>query len=597
MRRTDWAAADGTCALLTPLQFRAVVAGLLAVVAVADVLTTLPVGVLYLLAIALTFWSTDRKLPTVTAAAAAVLLLFGLATSDTKVLPIDFMILMRLGGACIFLGAGWMITRHRRLLEESHDREAVLRTIVDSEPACVKVLGPGCVLMDMNSAGLAMIGADSLEALRGRCVLPLVVERDRADFEAICQAAFRGEPGWLQFELVGLQGRRLWMEMRIAPLRSATGQVTAILGVTADISDRRRADEQLRDSEQRLTQAAAIAGLGFFEHDYEAGSIFWSPGARAIAGVGPSQDVTPEMMVAMIHPEDRERAVSTIARSYDPGGDGAMMLESRIVRPSGEVRHVSVKSQTRFDEAGRPLKTVGTVFDVTERMQAEAQRDRLARRVLEIQENERRAVARDLHDEIGQALSALKLNLLWLKRDGGNDRVVGDSLHIADEVLQQVRDIALSLRPSVLDDLGLGAAVQWYVEQSGARAGIRARCQLAPDLAPASPTTEIACFRVLQEALTNVHRHAGAASAEVWLHDDGQHLELVVRDDGRGFDVHRVIAGAERGSNMGLLSIRERAALLGGMATVTSTPGCGTEVRVRLPLTVAAERLGVGVDV
>jgi two-component system sensor histidine kinase UhpB len=303
------------------------------------------------------------------------------------------------------------------------------------------------------------------------------------------------------------------------------------------------------------------------------------------------------MMVAMIHPEDRERAVSTIARSYDPGGDGAMMLESRIVRPSGEVRHVSVKSQTRFDEAGRPLKTVGTVFDVTERMQAEAQRDRLARRVLEIQENERRAVARDLHDEIGQALSALKLNLLWLKRDGGNDRVVGDSLHIADEVLQQVRDIALSLRPSVLDDLGLGAAVQWYVEQSGARAGIRARCQLAPDLAPASPTTEIACFRVLQEALTNVHRHAGAASADVWLHDDGQHLELVVRDDGRGFDVHRVIAGAERGSNMGLLSIRERAALLGGMATVTSTPGCGTEVRVRLPLTVAAERLGVGVDV
>ena len=83
-----------------------------------------------------------------------------------------------------------------------------------------------------------------------------------------------------------------------------------------------------------------------------------------------------------------------------------MMLETRIVRPGGEIRHVSVKSQTRFDDAGRPLKTIGTVFDVTERTRAEAQRDRLALRVLEIQEDERRAVARDLHDEIGQALSA-----------------------------------------------------------------------------------------------------------------------------------------------------------------------------------------------
>ena len=214
--------------------------------------------------------------------------------------------------------------------------------------------------------------------------------------------------------------------------------------------------------------------------------------------------------------------MTAIARSHDPRGDGSMTLESRIMRPSGEVRHVSVKSQTRFDESGQPLKTVGTVFDVTERVRAEAQRDRLARRVLEIQEDERRAVARDLHDEIGQALSALKLNLLCLKRDGAaSDQVVGDSLHIADEVLQQVRDIALSLRPSVLDDLGLGAAVQWYVEHSGARGGIRVRCQVAPDLAPASPATEIACFRVLQEALTNVHRHADATSAEVWLHDDG----------------------------------------------------------------------------
>jgi two-component system sensor histidine kinase UhpB len=307
------------------------------------------------------------------------------------------------------------------------------------------------------------------------------------------------------------------------------------------------------------------------------------------------QVITFELLVSMTHPDDRDRSTASVARAHDPHGDGSMALESRIIRSDGEIRHVSTKSQTQF-EAGRPVKTVGTLLDVTERARAEAQRDRLARRVLEIQEDERRAVARDLHDEIGQALSALKLNLHSLKRDGSSDQVVGDSLHIADEVLQQVRDIALSLRPSVLDDLGLGAAVQWYVEHSGARGGIQVRCHVAPDLAPASPNAQIACFRVLQEALTNVHRHADASSAEVWLHDDGQELELVVRDNGRGFEVDRVIAGAERGSNMGLLSIRERAALLGGVALVTSKPGAGSEVRVRFPLVDDTERLGVGVE-
>ena len=593
MRSKDWVTPDGACALLTPRQYTAMIAVSLVAVLAFDVVSPLPVGLLYFFPIALTFWAHDRRLAGATGAAAAVLLLLGMFTEPMA--AVDFLVTMRLGGAAIFLAAGWLVASLRRLLSEAKERETVLRTIVDSEPACVKVLGPGCVVLDMNRSGLAMIEADTLEGLRGTSVLPLVVEHHRPDVERLCEAAFRGEPGMIQYELVGLKGRRLWMETRIAPLRNVTGQVTAILGVTSDITERRKADEQLRDSEHRLNQAATIAGLGFFEHDHTSGHIFWSSGARAIFAMESHQVITYELLVSMTHPDDRDRAMASVARAHDPHGDGSMALETRIIRSDGEIRHVSTKSQTQF-EAGRPMKTVGTLLDVTERARAEAQRDRLARRVLEIQEDERRAVARDLHDEIGQALSALKLNLHSLKRDGSSDQVVGDSLHIADEVLQQVRDIALSLRPSVLDDLGLGAAVQWYVEHSGARGGIQVRCHVAPDLAPASPTTQIACFRVLQEALTNVHRHADATSAEVWLHDDGQELELVVRDNGRGFEVDRVIAGGERGSNMGLLSIRERASLLGGVALVTSKPGGGSEVRVRFPLVDDTERLGVGVE-
>ncbi len=201
---------------------------------------------------------------------------------------------MRLGGAAIFLAAGWVMTNLRRLLAEGKEREGVLRTIFDSEPACVKVLGPGCVLLDMNRSGLAMLDADDLDALRGQCLLPLVVEKQRPAFAQMCEAAFQGEPGGLQFEIVGLKGRRLWMETRIAPLRNSAGQVTAILGVTSDITARRRADEQLRDNEQRLTQAAGIAGLGFFEHDHASDVMFWSPRARAILAMRSHQPITHE---------------------------------------------------------------------------------------------------------------------------------------------------------------------------------------------------------------------------------------------------------------------------------------------------------------
>jgi two-component system, NarL family, sensor histidine kinase UhpB len=599
MRSHPWVAPDGSCALMTRGQYRLAIAVSLLAVAAFDVVSPLPVGQLYFVPIAFTFWAHDRWLPNATARAGAALFLLGLAATPTTAMQgIDFVLAMRLGNAALLLGAGSVVTYLRRLLAEANEREAFLRTIFDSESACVKLLGPGCVLLDMNRAGLAMVDADDIGVLRGKSVLPAVVEKYRAEYEQLCDATFRGESGALQFELVGLRGRRLWMEVHMTPLRDAADRITAVLGVTSDITERRRAEEQLRDSEQRLVQAAAIAGLGFFEHDHATDAIYWSPGARAIFDVGPHMVISRAIANTMMHPDDRARSQDAADRAHDPCGDGSMTIEARIVRASGEIRHVSVKSQTRFDESGRPSKTVGTLFDVTERVRAESQRDRLALRVLEIQEDERRAVARDLHDEIGQALSALKLNLLCLKRDGtGNDQVVGDSLNIADEVLRQVRDIALSLRPSVLDDLGLGAAVQWYVEHSGARGGIRISCHVAPELAPVAPAVEIACFRVLQEALTNVHRHAGATRAEVWLHDNGRHLELVVCDNGQGFEVEQVIAGREPGSNMGLLSIRERAALLGGEATLSSTPGSGSQVRVRFPLLAATEPAAVGVEV
>jgi two-component system sensor histidine kinase UhpB len=569
---------------LTRGQFRGLVVLVSLAVFAWDFLTELPVPLFYMVAIGFTFWSTDRWMPMAAALTSSTLIIVGLA-SPLGDMSLRQGFLLRTGGALIFVGSAWLITRHRALLSAAAEREAVLRTIFDSEPACVKVLGPGCILLDMNRAGLDMIEADSLDSVRGHCVLPLIVEEYRDAFARLADRVFASEAAGLQFEVVGLKGTRRWMDMRAAPLFDGASQVTSLLAVTYDVTERIRVEEKTRRNEQRLALATEMAGLGFYEHDYRTGAIYWSERARAILGMSASETWSAKELHDATHPDDRGLLLSELARVADPR-NGTMALDYRVLLPGGAVRDVRATARMFFDDLEgekRPRAAVATIVDVTERKQAEGQRDALALRVLEAQENERRAVARDLHDEIGQALSALKLNLLRLRREGGGaGPIVADSLRIADEVLQHVRDIALSLRPSILDDLGLGAAVQWYAEQAGARANLTVTCEVDAKDAGLSPATEIACFRVLQEALTNVVRHAAARSVLVQLRDNGSNLELVVRDDGRGFD-DQVNRHGGRVSSMGLLGIRERAALLGGVTTVTSAPGVGCEVLVRLP--------------
>ena len=572
---------------LTPLQFRATIALASMGVLAWDFFTLLPIAALYWVIVGATFWSTDRWMPLAAGVTGAACIMVGLA-SPIGPTSYPLALAIRASGALSFIGSGWLITRYRALLEEGHERETLLRTIFDSEPACVKVLSPGGVLLDMNRAGLDMVEAADLQSVLGSTVLPLITQEHRDAFTAMSARVIAGESTNLQYEIVGLRGTRLWLDSRAAPLRDAAGNVTALLCVTQDITEQKRAQALLQDSERRLTQAAALAELGFFEHNHQTDEIYWSPGALRIVGTSPEEQWNHSRAIAISHPDDLESTAATVARAHDPAGDGLMNLSGRIVRPDGEVRHVHVRSQTQFADLGHgrvPTRTMGTMWDVTARNHTEMQRDALALRVLEAHEDERRAIARDLHDEIGQALAALKLNLLRLRREAaGGGRIVTDSLRIADEVLQQVRDLALSLRPSMLDDLGLGVAVQWYAEQTAGRAGLTLSCEVEATAAGISPTTEIACFRVLQEALTNIVRHAAATNISVQLRTTGSHMDLVVRDDGRGFDVDSVLANADRGTSMGLLGIRERSALLGGVTTITSAPGVGSEIRAHLPI-------------
>jgi PAS domain S-box-containing protein len=234
------------------------------------------------------------------------------------------------------------------------------------------------------------------------------------------------------------------------------------------------------------------------------------------------------------------------------------------------------------------------IRDITQRKQAEGKLEKsrqrlqtLSRRLVKVQETERRHLARELHDEIGQGLTVAEMNLQALLQLPGTDALaprLQESLYVVERVLQQVHDLSLNLRPSMLDDLGLEPALRWYTERQAALAGLQAEVRVTPLEQRLDPMIETECFRVAQEALTNVVKHAKARTVTVELTSNDQQLHLSVRDDGVGFDVASLREKAVRGASLGLLSMEERATLAGGGLQYHATPGQGTEVHAWFPL-------------
>ena len=271
-------------------------------------------------------------------------------------------------------------------------------------------------------------------------------------------------------------------------------------------------------------------------------------------------------------------------------------------------RKIAVEFVSNVYQAGDQQVIQCNIRDITARKEAEDQKNRLnaqleervvereqyshrlqvlSRRVVEAQEAERRHLARELHDEIGQALTVAQINLQMLTQSPAVDGMLPRlqaSLQVVDRVLEQVHDIALNLRPSILDDLGLAPALRWLTERQAALVGLRSRFKAAGLEHRLDPVIETECFRVAQGALTNVLRHARAKTVSVELLTRQGRLHLRVSDDGIGFDVAALREKAVHGASLGLLSMEERAALAGGGLEFKCVPQRGTEVHAWFPL-------------
>ena len=302
-----------------------------------------------------------------------------------------------------------------------------------------------------------------------------------------------------------------------------------------------------------------------------------------LLGVG-IQSVIGSSMQGMVWPDDRARLDALLRRATQRPCRGEIRLQSQ----EGVPLPVRLSLNPLRPAGTRAVCLIASDLSAVKRAEQELrasseQSRNLAARLLSAREEERTGIAREIHDELGQSLTAMKIDLAWVasrlpRRNAPLLERIRSTLELADSIIQSVRRISTELRPGILD-LGLAAAVEWQVQEFQARTGIQCKLRL-PAQEVVAPDASTALFRILQETLTNVARHAGAMRAEVVLRKQRDRLVLRIHDNGRGFDQ----AGTSLSGSLGLLGMRERAAMLGGGVSISSAPGKGTTVTAWIPL-------------
>ncbi|HEX2078500.1 MAG TPA: PAS domain-containing protein [Longimicrobium sp.] len=386
-----------------------------------------------------------------------------------------------------------------------------------------------------------------------------------------------------------------------------------------------RAAAALRESERRYRLIVESArDYAILTLDREGRIDSWSPGAEAVYGWSAAQAVgqpidmtfTPEDRVAGAPEKELTQARATGSAAdvrWHLRGDGARVFIDGVTRAlddgAGGVRGFlkigqDVTRRRQMEEALREAAETlerrvadrtaelaaanrALTEEVRERERAEAARNEVLRRLVTAEEEERRRISRELHDQMGQLVTALQLGLRALEQDGaaGQGGRIRELERLADRIAREMQHRALELRPPALDNLGLRLALQGYLEEWGARHGVE--CDFHPvgvDGDRFAPEVETTLYRVVQEGLTNVLKHAGASCVSLVLEHRGGWVSAILEDDGAGFQVDAVLASPEKAGRLGLRGMRERLLLVGGTLEVESVPGKGTTLFARIPL-------------
>jgi PAS domain S-box-containing protein len=487
------------------------------------------------------------------------------------------------------------ITERKKAEEISRKSEDRLRLLTDTIPTMAWSLTADGTIDFVNRRWVDYTGLTLEEEIEEptRVIHPEDIPRVLENWQV---AMVTGEASEAELRLRRADGEYRWFLVRTAPLRDEKGSIIKWFGISIDIEDRRRVEEKLKQSENQLSEAQRLAHIGSWDWDVATNTVTWSEELYHIFGLQSGSISLAKDVDRFIHPDDLESGWDIVKRAvascepYD--------YYHRIIRPDGTERMARSRGSIVSDERGEPIRVFGATQDVTELKRAEehlkATTEQLRALSVGLQsarEEEGTRISREIHDELGATLSSLRWDLEELDEcisESGDEskqreirKKIEAMMRLTDTTVETVRRIASELRPIALDTLGLSEAIELHANQFQSRTGIAIECDCSLENVNLSGDESTAIFRIFQEALTNVLRHAQATNVDITMRADAGEFILTITDNGRGITEDEK-AGAR---TLGILGMRERANLIGGEIEFTVAGGTrGTVVSVRMPI-------------
>lgn len=481
------------------------------------------------------------------------------------------------------------IARLRRAREEMRISKEFFQSTFDSAAVGMAVADHSGRYIKVNRAMCNFVGYSEAELLQ-MSYHQITHPDDLAENVSARNRLLSGELPTFQQEkrYVRKDGRVVWALMVVSQVLDQHGKVAYSVGQMLDIDTQKQIEQDLRASRASLAHAQRIARIGDWEWDTGSGALKWSEETTHLFGAPPAKAPhTHEALIARLHPDDQPGVHQTFKDALQRSQPFSM--DSRMLCADGSERFVYLQGEPIPGGLTNPGMR-GTLQDITERKRTELALIESRRQLRELSshqktliEEERKRIAREVHDELGQRLTALKMEISLLRLGFGNNpelfHIAEEMRTLADSTIDVVRQIASNLRPAALD-LGLVAAIEWLAEDLQLRSEIRCELEIGSEEILMDELPATVAFRVVQESLTNVARHSGASAVRIALSEAGGQLHLCIHDNGKGFDP----AAAAPREGFGLLGMRERVLALNGSLRVDSAPGHGTTVSIDIPL-------------
>jgi PAS domain S-box-containing protein len=466
------------------------------------------------------------------------------------------------------------ITERKRAEDAIREGDLRYRRIIETTNEGVWLLDTKLHTSYVNRQMAEMLGYEPGEMV-GRSVFEFYFPEDVERKKQVLRKRQQGRREQLDERVRRKDGSELWVRMAATPVFKDNGDFDGALAMMNCITERKAAEEALRESEERFRLVANNAPVMIWMSGLDTKPTYFNQPWLDFTGL--SETDLQNGLAEIVHPEDYQHCRDVYCRGFDQRQP--FRKECRLRRHDGQYRWMLDIGVPRFHKDGSFAGYIGSCIDVTDNKLAEDALTNMSRKLIEAQEQERARIARELHDDISQRLAMLAIDLEQLKE---NPSEFGNSVQElrkrTTEISNDVQALSHDLHSSQLEYLGVVAGMKSWCKEFGERQGMQIDCR--HDVRSTLPPEIGLClFRVLQEALHNAAKHSGVRRIEVQTHEESDEIHLIVSDSGRGFDVEAV----KQGNGLGLTSMRERVRLVNGTISIESKPMGGTVIHVRVP--------------